>query len=296
MASLRDLRRRIKSVEGIRQITRAMQMVAATKLRRAQQRIEAARPYTQKMDEILGHLSDAIRSGTAYHALLVPRAEVKRLIILGVASDKGLCGSYNSNVIRQVEKKAREAKNNNLQVELLLVGRKINDYFRRRGWAIRPESETYRSIDQQLPIELLQKLTDITSGLFLSGQADRIDMVYTEFKTAISQRVISRPFIPIIGLASEEDKKESTRDYIFEPEPGQLFSILIPKYARAMLFGMLADSLASEHGGRMTAMRNATKNAGEMIDTLTLFRNKARQAAITKELSEIVGGSEALRG
>jgi len=298
MPSLRDLRRRIKSVEGIRQITRAMQMVAATKLRRSQQRIEAARPYTQKMDEILSHLGDAIRAGTIYHPLLVPRAEVKRLLIIAAASDKGLCGSFNSNVIRLTERHAREAKDAKQEVELLLVGRKIHDYFRRRGWPVRPESEKYRSINQQLPIDILQELTDTTTSLFLSGHVDRVDMVYTEFRSAISQKATARQFIPISGLApaTEDSDREPARDYIFEPEPGQLFRMLIPKYARAVIFKMLAESLASEHGGRMTAMHNATDNAAEMIDTLTLQRNKARQSAITKELSEIVGGAEALRG
>jgi F-type H+-transporting ATPase subunit gamma len=219
-------------------------------------------------------------------------------LILAVASEKGLCGSYNSNVIRHVETRAKEIRANGQEVELLLVGRKIHDYFRRRGWPVREESENYRNIDQQLPVDLLQQLTDTVIEIFLSGRADQVEMIYTEFKSAISQKIVARQFIPILGLppSAEESGREPVREYIFEPEPDQLFRILIPKYARVMLFKMLAESIASEHGGRMTAMRNATDNAADMIDTLTLQRNKARQSAITKELSEIVGGAEALTG
>jgi F-type H+-transporting ATPase subunit gamma len=299
MPSLRDLKRRIKSVEGIRQITKAMQMVAATKLRRSQQRIEAARPYSEKMDEILGHLSEAVQAGIIHHPLMEPRKSVKRLLIVTVASDKGLCGSFNSNVIRRTEAHARQAKEKGIDVSLLPVGKKIHDYFRRRAWEVRPEAESYRSINQQLPVDFLQKLTEAITGLFLTGECDRVDLIYTEFKSAIVSKLIERQFLPITGLVSQdenEEKREPARDYIFEPEPEKLLSILVPKYARMMIFKMLADSLASEHGGRMTAMRNATDNAAEMMDTLTLQRNKARQAAITKELSEIVGGAEALSG
>jgi len=300
MATLRELRRRIKSVDGIRQITRAMQMVAATKLRRAQQRIEAARPYTEKMDQILGHLSLAVEAGIVHHPLMEPREEVHRLLILGVASSKGLCGSFNSNIIRRMEARAREASEGGVDVTLLPVGKKLFDFFRRRDWNIHTESQKYIRIDEKLPVSLLQEITDICTVGFLNGDFDQVDMIYTEFKSAIVHRLITRQFLPIIGLQPEPDehgeRREPVQDYIFEPEPEKLFTILIPKYARVMVFRTLADSLASEHGGRMNAMRNATDNAADVIRTLTLRRNKARQAAITKELSEIVGGAEALRG
>jgi F-type H+-transporting ATPase subunit gamma len=300
MPSLRDLRRRIKSVEGIRQITRAMQMVSATKLRRSQQRIEAARPYTEKMDEILSHLSRSMMAGSANHPLMEPRERVRKLFILGVASDKGLCGSFNSNAIRRTEKRAQEARSKGIEeVEIFPIGRKMHDYFRRRGWKIRPQAESFRQIDQQLPVSVLQDMTDLVASLFLNGEIDQADMVYTEFRNAVSHKLVVRQFLPVVGLRPSEDNEPEahvTRDYIFEPDPEQLFSSLIPKYARMMVFRMLADSLASEHAARMNAMRNATDNAAEMIDTLTLYRNKARQAAITKELSEIVGGAEAFMG
>ncbi len=300
MANLRDLKRRIKSVDGIRQITRAMEMVAATKLRRAQQRIEAGRPYTGKMDEILAHLSTAIQAGIVHHPLLEPREEVRNLWIIGVASTKGLCGSFNSNIIRTVGQHAREAMESNQNVTLFLVGKKLFDFYNRRNWQLHKNSREYAAIDENLPISLLQEMTNICTDAFLDGDVDQVDLVYTEFKSAISHKIVKRQFLPIVGLEpttdEEEDRGKTPHDYIFEPDPGKLFTILIPKYARTVIFRMLADSLASEHGGRMNAMHNATDNAGDMIKTLTLQRNKARQAAITKELSEIVGGAEAISG
>ncbi len=302
MASLRELRRRIKSVDGIRQITRAMQLVSATKLMRAQQRIEAARPYTDKMDEILMHLSAAIEPGKAYHPLMEPREEVKRLMIVGIASDKGLCGSFNSRIIREVEVHARRAAESDMHVVLLLIGRKLNDFFRRRSWEIHPESLNYRHIDPGLAVDFLQKLTNLCADCFLNGEADKIDLVYTEFRSPVHHIVRTRDFLPVVGLrpdsaeGPEYEDFEPAGDYIFEPEPEKLFGILIPKYARIVVFRALAESIASEQGSRMNSMRNATDNAEDMIRTLTLHRNKARQAAITKELAEIVGGAEALRG
>lgn len=307
MASLRDLKRRIKSVEGIRQITRAMEMVSATKLRRAQQRIEAARPYSDKIEEIVNDLSRAVEGEDVTHPLMEKRREVKRLLILAVASDKGLCGSFNSNVMRQVENHAAAAKKAGQEVELFLVGKKIYDHFRRRGWPVSPESEHFINLDPQLPVYVLQNLSDIIQDLFLGVktedgsrivQFDQVDMIYTEFKSAIVHKIKLKQFLPIIDLTPQavKGKGEAVRDYIFEPNARELLRNLVPKYARVMIFRMLAESLASEQGSRMTTMRNATENAVEMIDALTLQRNKARQAAITKELAEIVGGAEALTG
>jgi F-type H+-transporting ATPase subunit gamma len=297
MVSLRDLKQRIKSVSGIRQITRAMEMVSATKLRRAQQRIESARPYTEKMDEILAHLAEAIEPGVVFHPLMKPREEVKNLLLIGVASGKGLCGSFNANIVRKIESHSRQAKADGIDIVLLLIGKKLHDYFKRRKWIIHPNSLKYFSIDESLPIPLLQEIMDLCSDGYLSKEFDKVEIIYTEFKSAIVHKIVERQFLPIIGLQSDSNSDRSrTREYIFEPDPGELFTILIPKYARVVLFKMLADSLASEHGGRMSAMHNATDNAGDMIRTLTLHRNKARQAAITKELSEIVAGAEALVG
>ncbi len=299
MASLRELRRRIKSVDGIRQITRAMEMVSATKLRRAQERIEQGRPYTDKMDDILSHLASAARAGSIQHPLMEPRETVEKILLVCVASDKGLCGSFNTNLIRRVEQDAKKAISDGLDLTLLPIGKKIHDYFRRRNWKLHPDSENYRSIDQSLPMSLLQAVTENCTNAFLNGDADRVDMIYMEFKSAIVHRVTQRQFLPIADLdtGSEDDApSKGVSDYIFEPGPEELFGLLIPKYARVVIFRMLADSLASEHGGRMNAMHNATDNAQDMISTLTLHRNKARQASITKELSEIVSGAEALVG
>lgn len=299
MPSLRDLKRRIKSVSGIRQITRAMEMVSATKLRRAQSRIETARPYCNKMEEILAHLREAVYSESFEHPLLIPHKKINRALIISTASDKGLCGSYNANVIREVEKHASRFRQNNIDVELLLIGKKLIDYFKRREWIIRPESENFKYIDQQLPVSLLQQITDLASSLLLSGWINQVELVYTQFITAISHRIISKQLFPITSLTSDSKtdyKPGKVRDYIFEPNAQELLQALIPKYARTIILEMLADSIASEHGARMSAMHNATDNAADMISTLTLQMNKARQAAITKELSEIVGGAEALTG
>jgi F-type H+-transporting ATPase subunit gamma len=298
MASLRELRRRIRSVDGIRQITRAMEMVSATKLRRAQQRIEAARPYTDKMDEILAHLASTVETGVIYHPLMEPRDEVKNLMIVASASSKGLCGSFNSHIIRKVTEYTRNAEADGLKVTLLLIGKKVHDFFRRRDFNVHPSSSAYTHIDEKLPMSLLQEITDVCTRAFLNGETDRVDMIFTEFKSAISQKIVTRQFLPIAGLLAEDEdgEEEKVSEYIFEPEPEKLFTLLIPKYARIVMFRMLAESIASEQGARMTAMHNATDNAVDVIRTLTLQRNKARQAAITKELSEIVAGAEALTG
>jgi F-type H+-transporting ATPase subunit gamma len=300
MATLRELRQRIKSVGGIRQITRAMEMVSATKLRRAQQRIESARPYTGKMDEILAHLAKAVDPDIPLHPLMEPRKEVKKLLIIGVASNKGLCGSFNANVIRKIELHAAEAKSHGIEVSIFLIGRKLMDFFKRRKLEIHPESGNFISIDENLPVTLLQRLMNIITDGYLKFEYDQVDMIYTEFRSAIVHKIVIRQFLPIVGIdpGSDSDTHQGskTHGYIFEPDAVSLFKSLIPKYARVVLFRMLADSFASEHGGRMGAMHNATKNAGDMIRTLTLQRNKARQSAITKELAEIVGGAEALTG
>lgn len=301
MPSLRDLKRRIKSVSGIRQITRAMEMVSATKLRRSQTRIQEARPYTEKMDQILAHLGESVASGIIDHPLLQEHKELKKILIVAIASDKGLCGSFNSNVIRMTESRIRELEREGLEVSLLLVGRKIHDYFRRRGRRIIEDSAKFNSIDQSLPTKLLEEITSITNGMFLRGDTDRVEFIFTEFRNVMSSKPVTRQYLPIRGLVpeteeQEKNKYERVKDYIFEPGPAELLSKLVPKYARVVVFRALASSLASEHGQRMGAMRNATDNAGDMMRTLTLQRNKARQAAITKELAEIVGGAEALKG
>lgn len=298
MPNLRDLKRRIKSVDGIRQITRAMEMVAATKLRRAQQRIEDARPYTGKMDYILNRLSRVIMAGIVHHPLLEPTDDVRKVWIIGAASAKGLCGSFNSNLIRNIVSYYHSLSDDGIEVSLLPIGKKLHDFFRRRDYILHPSAADFTHIDEKIPVSLQQELTDICTTAFLAGDVDRVDMIYTEFKNAASYKITKRQFLPIVGLESpsEEEREEEAQDYIFEPDPGALFTILIPKYARMMIFRMLADSLASEHGARMNSMHNATDNAGDMIRTLTLKHNKARQAAITKELSEIVGGAEALKG
>lgn len=306
MLSLRDIKRRIKSVEGIRQITRAMEMVSATKLSRARQRIESGRPYTSKMDEILAHLSEAVKAGICHHPLMDPKEEVNNVMVLVIASDKGLCGSYNSNLFRRVRAHCTELVDSGLNPSLFLIGKKIFKFFKKRDHEILEISADHLSIDQKLPVKLITNITEYCTDAYLEGRTDRVDMIYTEFHSALRYKVKLKQFLPIIGLLptdSEEGKQDSDEepatgslDYIFEPDPDTLFSVLIPKYAGVMVFRMLADGLASEHATRMNSMHNATENAGDMIKTLTLMRNKARQTAITKELLEIVSGAEALQG
>jgi F-type H+-transporting ATPase subunit gamma len=283
MASLRDIKRRIRSVENTKQITRAMQMVAAAKLRRAQQRVEAARPYAGKMQEMLQSLAGAAAS--LAHPLFEVR-EGNRHALVVFTSDRGLCGSYNANVIRRATAFAQEREASD--VLLVPVGKKGHDWFKSRPW---PRGEHYIDWQGNLDFERVRGITRYLLDLFERGQVDRVSLLYTQFISTVSYRVTLDPFLPITPPAGREGQ---TEEYIFEPNPEAIFSRLLPAYALTRVQTAMAESLASEHGARMFAMSNATTNASEMIENLTLVRNKARQATITKEMLEIVGGAEAL--
>jgi F-type H+-transporting ATPase subunit gamma len=283
MATLKQIRRRIRSVENTRQITKAMEMVAAAKLRRAQQRAESIRPYTAKMQEVLSHLA---RSPSARNDPLFEIREVHRRAWIVIASDKGLCGSYNHNVFRQVELKLQGMDRSG--VLLIPVGRRAVEHFRRRAWEMTDE---FRELGDQLRIELAAALGRRAVELYRSGEVDRVDLVFTHFITTASRRVVEEPLLPISPPEGETGEQE----YIFEPSPEVILRILLPRYVEGRVRTALADALASEHSARMLAMGNATRNAEDMIKTLTLVRNRLRQAAITKEITEIVGGAEALR-
>jgi F-type H+-transporting ATPase subunit gamma len=288
MATIRDLKNRIRAVGSTKQITKAMEMVSAAKLRRAQQRIESYRPYAEKMIEMLGHLATA--SGQVSHPFFEERP-VKKTALVIFTSDRGLCGSYNSNLIRKAEEFSRSYTPENL--ELICIGRRSRDYFRRRPI---PVAQSYVDFAGNMDLSKMKAATHFLTERFLSGDIDRIFLLYTAFLSTVSYRITLKQYLPIAMEFGATDEKHSAKEYIFEPDPASIFQALLPSYAQTLVQMCMAESLASEHGTRMIAMGAATRNAGEMIDNLTLVMNKARQSAITKELLEIVSGAEALKG
>jgi F-type H+-transporting ATPase subunit gamma len=285
MSSLRALRRRIKSVQNTQQITKAMEMVAAAKLRRAQMRAMAARPYAAKISAMLDNLAGA--AAELDHPLFKAR-EVRRTVLVLVTADRGLCGGYNSTLVRAAEQRVRAATPGAIQ--LVLVGRKGRDYFRRRK---APVLAIHTPVPAEASLDFAQQLTQDLIARFLAGDVDRVEIMFTEFISALRRRVVVQTFLPVgAGGAAGVTSSGAT---LFEPDAESIFAELLPRYATAKLFAALADALASEHGARMIAMGAARKNAGELIDLLVLRRNRMRQASITKELLEIVGGAEALK-
>jgi len=284
MSTLRTLRRRIRSVENTRQITKAMEMVAAAKLRRAQARAQAARPYAVKISEMLAKLAGA--ASDLDHPLFQVR-EVKTTVLVVVTADRGLAGAYNSNLIRAAEQRLRKAPAGSLQ--LILAGRKGRDYFKRRSW---PTLAVHTPLPPEASLEFARELTEDLIRRFLAGEVDRVEVMHTEFITAMTRKIVTETFLPV---GADAESRDSSGDTIFEPDAASIFAELLPRYATAKLFAALADALASEHAARMIAMGAARKNAGELIDALVLQRNRVRQAVITKELLDIVGGAEALK-
>lgn len=284
MATLKQIRRRIRSVRSTQQITKAMEMVAAAKLRRAQDRVVASRPYAARIGAMLEALSAA--AGELRHPLFEERAVVRRALVV-VASDKGLCGAYNMNVFRAAERALEGAVHES--VELIAVGRRANQYFRKRGWTS-PCSvpELGDQVDPMVARGLAQELV----AMQLDRRVDRVDLLYTRFVSTVSRRVEQQVVLPVSAPASEGSRRS---EYIFEPSPQEIFGTLLPRYVENRILQAMAESLASEHSARMVSMGAATKNARELIDHLTLVGNKLRQAAITREISEIVGGAEGLK-
>jgi F-type H+-transporting ATPase subunit gamma len=287
MIGLKALRRRIASIKSTQQITRAMKMVAAARLRRAQERIIEARPYADKMREVLQSLS--LRTDPTIHPLLV-RREMKRVALLAITTDRGLCGSFNQNVFRRVEQFIREKKQAYEEVSLIIVGRKGLDYFRRRNVPIvRDYAGRFREIDYPVAATIGKDLVED----YTNEAVDGVFLIYNEFRSPLVQRVMVRDLLPI--EPPEVDKDYYAVEYIYEPSAQAILADLLPRYVEVQIFRALLESLAGEHGARMTAMGSATENAQEMIEKLALVYNKARQSAITKEMMEIVGGVEALR-
>ena len=288
MATLRDIKRRIKSVKNTQQITKAMEMVAAAKLRRAQGRAVAARPYARAMEEMLGNLAATL---TAMQNPLTEARPVTKRALLVFASNRGLAGSYNAQLIRFTEQILRGP--DGPSIRLVLIGKKLNDYFRRRSY---PVLAMYGDLPDQAQLEVAQRMTREAIDWFRSGEVDAVDLVYSQFVSAMTRHTVRKPFLPIGGAASAPGAATAVaRDYIFEPHAKELVDRLLPRYVTTRMLQAFAESYASEHSARMLAMGAARKNAGELIDGLVLKRNRLRQATITKELSEIVGGAEALK-
>jgi F-type H+-transporting ATPase subunit gamma len=284
MATLRDIRRRIRSVQSTQKITRAMKLVAAAKLRRAQERITEARPYALKMAELLSSL--VTRAGDDVHPLLARRTTGRKRLVI-ITADKGLCGAFNSNILRASLAFLREQGQTDLT--LVVVGKKARDFYRRRQWQVK--SEMLGFFDQ-LAYSHAQEIAGQLIQSYLAEETDEVYLLYNEFRSVAVQRVKREQLLPIAAGAEGE---AATGDYIYEPSPEGILAALLPRHVTTQVYRALMESVAGEHGARMTAMESATKNAKEMIDVLTIQYNKARQERITKELLDIVGGAEALR-
>ena len=282
MANTIDIRRRIRSVRNTQQITKAMKMVSAAKLRRAQERMFAARPYAAALRQVLS--SVATRVEELKHPLLEAREEQK-ILLLVVTSDKGLCGAFNANVIKAAQNAIRDR--GWTAVEVLPIGRKANDFFRRRTLPIRREAT---QVIQALSLETAQEIAKTIVEDFVGGRVDAVYVAYNEFKSIIAQNVRVERLLPI---ERAWDERENAIEYLYAPGPEQILNDLLPKHIEFQLYRILLESAAAEQGARMAAMEAATKNAREMIDHLTLTYNRIRQASITKEIIEIVSGAAA---
>lgn len=287
MASLRDMRKRIASVKNTQKITNAMKMVSAAKLRRAEEAIIAARPYADKMREVMLSLSS--RVDPSAHALLEVR-DVKKILLIMVTADRGLCGAFNANLSRRAEAYIREMKAENKEVSFLNVGRKGNDYFRRRPVTI---VEKFTNVMNAVSYDLAGEIVNVATHQFISGEYDEVCILYNRFRSAATQILTLRRLMPI---TPEYEGEPRQLEYLYEPSEDELLERMLPEYVRVQVYTALLDSVASEHGARMTAMEAATSNAEDMMYRLTLQMNRIRQETITTELMEIVGGAEALKG
>ena len=290
MAALRDIKRKITAVQKTKQITRAMNMVAASKLRSSQLRMENFRPYAVKFMDVL--MSLALRVDSKMHPLLAVRIPNKiRLIV--VTSDRGLCGGFNTNVIKTSERFIREKTQQGKEVQLITVGRKGYDYFRRKAKVLNAHSDVFGKFD----MTLASRIGEDVIPSFISEDYDELYMIFSEFRSVAIQRPKVVRLLPIPSLAEEESVSDDKRvDYTYEPSDEELLSRLLPMYIRVLLYRALVETSAGENAARMMAMDNATSNCDEMVQSLTLMFNKTRQAQITKELMDIVGGAEALTG
>lgn len=288
MPSLLDLRRRIRAVKSTQQITKAMKMIAASRLRKAQDRILNARPYAEQMLRVLNSLVARVDPGGHVLLQMPERHPGSKTLIFVITADRGLCGSFNTNVIKGagafiVESPGRD-------VALGLIGRKGRDFFRRRGFDVRYEQV---GIFQNLSFDEARAIAGTAMEEFTSGRADSVYLVYNQFKSVMQQRVVVERLLPIPRLEPEPDAPP-LMDYLYEPAPAKIYRDLLPRHVETQVYRALLESAAAEHAARMTAMDAASKNSAEMIDQLTLYMNKVRQAAITREIIEVVSGAQAL--
>ena len=287
MANLKEIRSRIGSVGSTMQITSAMKMVSAAKLKRAQDAIVQMRPYANKLTELLENLSASLDSsdGGAY----AQKRQVKKVLLVTITSNRGLCGGFNANIIKQTKALTSE-EYSDAEIEIISIGKKSSEHFEKNGFNIVAKHD---AIFGQLTFDEVAKVAETIMDQFLDGYYDKVILVYNQFKNAATQIVMTENFLPV---TTSKNKETEIGDYIFEPKKQEIVEQLIPKSLKTQLFKAVLDSYASEHGARMTAMHKATDNAGELKKELTLTYNKARQAAITGEILEIVGGAEALNG
>ena len=295
MPNLQDIRRRIKSVKNLQKITKAMKMVSAAKLRRAQERVTSARPYANTMMRMLGRL--AARAGNYSHPLLEVRESDQHYVIALVTSDKGLSGSFNTNLIKATQQFMRD--NPGKTFELVTIGRKGRDFFRRRATVLGEYTDVEKLSRAHagaagIARDLMDRYTDDESTI------DKVFLIYNEFKSVLSQQVVIKQLLPIGAEAFAGDaaakESETQVDYLYEQPPAEILGTLLPRYVETQVFYALLESIASNHAAQMTAMDSASKNAGEVIDTLTLNMNRVRQASITREIIEVVSGAQALEG
>ena len=293
MPNLLDIRRRIKSVKNTQQITKAMKMVSAAKLKRAQDRVVTARPFANKMTEVLGELAKRTDEDF-HHPLLDLRGDQRYLLVL-ITADKGLCGAFNTNLTKAAQAFMRD--NSDKTVELMAIGRKGRDFFRYRHAVIAGE---YIGLTGKGRVELSEALEVARSIIKVYTEdtgIDKVFLIYNEFKSVLSQRVVLEQLLPVSRTKEEEPDAKSLQtlvDYVYEQPPAEMFGTLLPRLVETQIFRALLESVASEHGARMTAMDSASKNASELIDSLTLNMNRVRQAAITNEIIEVVSGAAAL--
>ena len=295
MPNLLDIRRRIKSVKNTQQITKAMKMVSAAKLRRAQDRVVTARPFANKMSEVLGELAKRTDEDF-HHPLLDLRGDERYLLVL-ITADKGLCGAFNTNLTKAAQAFMRE--NADKSIEIMAIGRKGRDFFRNRNATIAGE---YIGLTGKGRVDLSEALDvarDVIKRYTEDTGIDKVFLIYNEFKSVLSQRVVLDQLLPVSRVKEEEPEAKSQQpvnlvDYIYEQPPEEMFSRLLPRLVETQIFRALLESVASEHGARMTAMDSASKNASELIESLTLNMNRIRQAAITNEIIEVVSGAAAL--
>ncbi|WP_266367666.1 ATP synthase F1 subunit gamma [Tellurirhabdus rosea] len=292
MPSLKEVRSRITSVNSTQQITKAMKMVAAAKLRRAQDNILQMRPYAQKLSEMLGTVSAGAELAGESPYKQVRAAE--RILIIVVTSDRGLCGAFNTNVVKAASTLIAEryaAQNRKGNVEILALGKKGGEAFQRRGYKVHTQ---FMDVFTALSFNYVRQAAEFVMGAFQNGQFDTVEVVYNEFKNVATQVLRTEQFLPIVSTPVQTGAKASAVNYIFEPSEEEIITDLIPKTLKIQLYKAVLESNASEHGARMTAMDKATENAGDLLRDLRLVYNRTRQAAITKEILEIVGGAEAL--